>query len=221
MKKNFEYVNYSKQTLTLERNETLSKTYTLLSSTILFSAFTALLSTKYNFQVNYLLLIFNFLLLFVIEIFKKNIIGLFLVFIFTGILGFALGPIINSVLKIRYGEEILLFSLLSTGMIFMSTSLYILVTKKNLEFLSGFLLTGFILIFLGIVFNIFFNITLLNLIISSMIIILSTISIMYTTSNLINNNNIHYISATISIYLDIYNIFISMLNILRFISNRN
>ncbi|HFL8819527.1 MAG TPA: Bax inhibitor-1 family protein [Candidatus Azoamicus sp. OHIO2] len=194
-------------------NKVMKNTFMLLSSTIAFSTFTALIGIIHKNSYALPCFIISFLLLFFINVIKQNAIRLFLVFIITGLLGYSTGPLINFVLHTKNGEELIFMSLFITAGSFFLLSIYTIITKKNFQFLNSFLFIGFIIIVFCILSNIIFNIHILHLIISGFIIISSAATILYTLSEIIHSNEHDYISATITLYLQIYNIFLSLLNI--------
>ena len=203
-------------------NNVAKNTYLLLSMTILFSALMAFVSIKTNaYKVNLLYyFIISFSLLILINIFKNSIIGLLLVFAFTGFLGYELGPLLKVYLNTKTGENLIIISLSTTGFIFLFLSSYILISKKNLEFLRGFILTGTIAIIILIIISLFIKITLIQAVLSGAIIILSSAIILHTTNEIIQGEEKNYILATISLYIQIYNIFINLLNLLNIFSSK-
>lgn len=219
------YLNLIKSTenIQLEINKTLQKTYILLSSTIFFSAFVAFLSIKAHVQsLNFFTYLFSFIfLLFLINYFKNTFLGIFFVFIFTGFIGYSSGPILSKFLSIKYGKEIIFYSLVLSGCIFLMSSLYVIFTKKNFEFLNSFLYIGFFVIIFFLLLSYFVKLPYLYLVISGMIVIFSSVSILYDLSSVINSGEKNYVYITLSLYLNIYNIFMSLLNIFGFLSNRD
>ena len=203
-------------------NNVAKNTYLLLSMTILFSALMAFVSIKTNaYKVNLLYyFIISFSLLILINIFKNSIIGLLLVFAFTGFLGYELGPLLKVYLNTKTGENLIIISLSTTGFIFLFLSSYILISKKNLDFLRGFILTGTIAIIILIIISLFIKITLIQAVLSGAIIILSSAIILHTTNEIIQGEEKNYILATISLYIQIYNIFINLLNLLNIFSSK-
>lgn len=196
-------------------NKVLINTYLLLSSTIFFSAFMAFISIKFNSKpISFFpMLIVYFGLLFAINYFKKNILSLFFVFLLTGFLGYYIGPYINFFLSTKNGAQIIFMSLFLTGSLFFSLSFYSLITKKNFNFLNNFLFIGSIVIISCIFFNLFFHIKLFSVLISGFFIIFSSGIILYEINSIIHNGETDYINVTVSLYLSLYNIFLSLLNI--------
>ncbi|HIH2762985.1 MAG TPA: Bax inhibitor-1 family protein [Candidatus Azoamicus sp.] len=202
-------------------NKVLVNTYLLLSSTILFSAIMTFLSVKVGVKpIGFLpMIVIYFFLLFCINYFKKTIFSLFFVFALTGFLGYYVGPYVSYFLNIKNGSQILLSSLSLTGFIFLSLSSYAFLTKKNFNFLSNFLFIGSIVIIACMFFNFFFKIKLIYTVISGFFIIFSSASILYHISSVINEGETDYIDVTVSLYLSLYNIFLSLLNIFNITNN--
>jgi len=140
--------------------------------------------------------------------------GIFVVFGFTGLLGFGLGPMLNSFLSVPGGSEIIMTAMGGTGAIFLGLSAYALTTKKDFSFLGGMLFAGFIVIMIAALANIFLAIPALSLAISGAVILIMSGFILYDTSRIVNGGETNYIMATAGLYLSIYNIFVSLLHIL-------
>ena len=223
MNNNIDHVFKSKKYINLKIDSTLKNTYMLLSLTIIFSAFIALFTAKFIFvKINFILTLLIFYgLLFLINYFKASIWGLFFVFFLTGFMGYSLSFHLTPLFATRYGMEMITFSLFLTGFIFAILSMYVLITKKNFNFLNGFLFVGFFIILICIIVNLFFNIPLLGIIISAFFILFSSAAILYETSNIVNGGETNYILATISLYLQIYNMFVSILSIFNFFSDKD
>lgn len=202
------------QTSELETSKVLRSTYMLLSMTILFSAATA--GAAMALEVPYMglwTLLPYFVLLFVVEKTKNSAWGLVSVFALTGWLGFTAGPIINFYLGVS-GYEPILMALGGTGLIFFTLSGYVLVTKKDLSFMTGFLMTGMLVAFIAAIASVFLNIPGLSLAVSCMFLLLSSGLIMWQTSAIIHGGETNYISATVTLYVMVYNIFMILLSFL-------
>ena len=143
---------------------------------------------------------------------KNSSKGLFWVFALTGWLGFTLGPILNMYLAVKGAEPIML-ALGSTALVFFASSAYVLTTRKNLSFMSGFLMVGLLVAFIAAIANMFLQIPLLSLTISSVFALLSAGIIMWQTSAIIHGGERNYISATVILFVMIYNLFSSLLQI--------
>jgi len=154
-------------------------------------------------------------LLFLTTKFRNSALGLVFVFMLTGFMGMTLGPILNMYLKaFSNGHEIVMTALGGTGVIFLGLSGYALTSKKDFSFLGGFLMVGILVAFLASLGALFFNIPGLTLAVSAMFILLMSGMILYETSAIIHGGETNYIMATISLYVSIYNLFLSLLQIL-------
>jgi len=202
--------------LTAETNKVLRNTYQLLSMTVLFSAFTAWLSMDAGIHINiFVTLIGYFGLLFLTEKFKNSSLGILFVFMLTGFMGVTIGPILNMYLQnFSNGAELIMTALGGTGVIFFSLSAYVMSTKKDFSFLGGFLVVGALVGFLASIGAMVFNIPALSLGVSAMFVLISSGFILYETSQIINGGERNYISATVSLYVSLFNLFMSLLRLL-------
>lgn len=198
-------------------NKTLRNTYMLLSMTLLFSGLTAGLSMFLNMPpMTYLISVIGGMVIamFVLPRFANSTAGIGIVFLITGLLGFGLGPILTMYASLPNGGSIITLSLAGTGVIFMGLSAYALTTRKDFSFLGGFLMVGFLLVLIAALANIFLQIPAMSLAISSVVILIMSGFILYDTSRIIHGGETNYVLATIGLYMTIFNIFISLLQIL-------
>jgi len=198
-------------------NKVVRNTYLLLSMTLLFSGVTAGLSMVLNVPPFAYLLSTGgaFVLIWlVLPRYANRAGGVGVVFGITGLLGFGLGPILNAYLALANGPQIVGTALGGTGIIFLALSAYALTTKRDFNFLGGFLFTGFLVVLLASLANIFLAIPALTLAISAAVIMVMSGFILFDTSRMVNGGETNYVLATVGLYLSIFNIFISLLNIL-------
>jgi len=207
----------------VEINKVLRNTYLLLSVTFLFSAAMATVSTfLYMPPMTYLICIgLSFAIIwFVLPKTANSASGIFVVFAITGLMGFGIGPLLNQYLAMSNGSQIVGTALGGTGLIFFALSAYALTTKKDFSFMGGFLLVGLMVAIAASLANIFLQISGLSLAISSAIIMIMSGFILYDTSQMIHKpESSNYILMTVSLFLNIFNIFISLLHILGFASD--
>lgn len=201
----------------LEVSKVLRNTYALLAMTLLFSAFTAGLSMAAN--VGYgLSMIMSFsaigLVWFVLPRTANSAAGIWVVFAFTGLLGAGLGPMLNHYLATEAGSQIVMQALGGTALIFFGLSGYALVSRRDFSFMTGFIMVGLMVAFVAAIANIFLNIQGLHLAVSSIFLVLSSLAILWQTSRIIHGGETNYIMATTSLFVSIYNIFVSLLSIL-------
>ncbi len=199
----------------LQTNKVLRNTYALLSMTLLWSAVVAGVSMAMNLpRPNFIIMLVGFYgLLFLTEKNRNNGMGLVFTFLFTGFLGYTLGPILNLYVGAGMGD-VIITALGGTALAFLGASAYALTTKRDLSFLGGVLMAGFVVLLIGMVANMFLHMPALYLAMSAIFILFSTGAIMLTTQQIIRGGENNYISATITLYVSIYNLFISLLSIL-------
>lgn len=202
----------------LATNKLIRNTYTLLSLTLLFSALTAGLSVFLRMPpMTYLLGLGGaFLLIWLVLPRTANSAkGLGVVFAITGLLGFSLGPLLTLYLSLPNGPQIVGTAFAGTGVIFLGLSGYALMSRKDFSFMGGFLITGFLVVLMAALANIFLAIPALSLAISSAVIFIMSGFLLYDTSRMVHGReSTNYILMTVSLYLNIFNIFIHLLSIL-------
>ena len=207
----------------LATNAVLRKTYLLLSLTLLFSAFTAWLAMSINAPVlsPWITLIAYFGLLFITSALRNSPLGLLATFAFTGFMGYSLGPILNYYLHHTInGHQIVMTSLGGTGLIFFALSGYALASKKDFSYMGASLVVGLLVAFLLSLGAMVFHWPAVMMAVSAMFILLSSGVILFQTSAIIHGGETNYIMATITLYVSLYNIFISLLTLLTG-NNRN
>jgi modulator of FtsH protease len=210
------------ETAILSTNKLIRNTYTLLSLTLLFSAFTATVSVFLRMPpVTYLVSIIGAFLLMWLVLPKtaNSAKGLGVVFAITGLMGFALGPMLNMYLSLPNGPSIIATALAGTGIIFLGLSGYALTTKRDFSFLGGFLFVGLLVVFGVALLNIFLGIPALSLALSAAIVMLMSGFILFDTSRMVNGGIDNYVIATVQLYVNIFNLFVSLLHLLGFANN--
>ena len=200
----------------IEINKVLRNTYMLLAMTLLFSALTAGISMAMNFPPMGIIvtLVGYFGLLFLTAKFQNSALGLVFVFLLTGFMGLTLGPILDFYMtNVANGSQLVMTALGGTGVIFVGLSAYALVTQKDFSFMGGMLMAGILVAFLASIVTLFFPMPGLSLAISAIFILLMSGLILFETSQIIHGGETNYISATVTLYVSIYNIFLSLLHI--------
>ncbi|WP_370766270.1 Bax inhibitor-1/YccA family protein [Haemophilus sp.] len=212
-------VNSQEESL-LSTHKVLRNTYFLLGLTMAFSAVVAYISMSLNLPYpNLIVLLVGFYgLLFVTNRLANSAWGILAAFSFTGFMGYTIGPILNMYVA-RGMEDLIMLAFAGTAIVFFACSAYVLTTKKDMSFLSTAIFSLFIVLLLGIVASFFFQIPALAVGISALFVVFSTMTILYETSNIIHGGETNYIRATVSIYVSIYNLFISLLRLLSIFSS--
>lgn len=201
----------------LATNRVIRNTYILLSLTLLFSAFTAgVAMVSHAPMLNVWLVLGGYFgLLFVTQALRNSAWGLVAVFALTGFMGYTLGPLLNAyIAHYANGAQLVAYALAGTGVIFLGLSTYALTTRKDFSFMGGFLLAGILIAFLAGIANIFLGMPGLALAVSTMFMLLMCGFILYQTSSLVHGGETNYITATVSLYISIYNLFTSLLQLL-------
>ena len=203
-------------------NKVLKNTYTLLSATLFFSALMAgvgvLLALPPATHL-FTAIVAMVLGMFVLPRTANTSMGLVVLFGITGLMGLGLGGILHAYLGLPNGHQIIGTAFAGTAIIFLSLSGYALMTRKDFSFLGGFLMVGMIVMLLAAVANIFLGIPALSLAISGGFILIMSGFILFDTSRMIHDPHANYIMMTFGLYLSIFNIFISLLQILGIMSS--
>ena len=210
-------INVNTQARGISINSVLKNTYQLLSATLLFSGLMAYLALSLNLPHFGLLITLGgyFGLLYLTNKLKNSSYGILAVFALTGFMGLTLGPIIGAyTTAFSNGSELIAMAMTGTGLIFLSLSFYAITSGKDFSFLSGFLTAGIIVAFLAGIAAYFFAMPALSLTVSAAFILLMSGLILFETSNIIRGGETNYIMATVTLFISIYNLFLSLLHLL-------
>ncbi|MGM0615879.1 MAG: Bax inhibitor-1/YccA family protein [Pseudomonadota bacterium] len=203
-------------------NKVLRNTYALLAMTLLFSAVTAGAAMAMGVERMNIFVFFigAYGLMFLVHKTANSAIGLLSTFAFTGFMGFTLGPILSAYLALPNGASLIMTAFAMTGATFIGLSAVALISKKDFSFLGNFLLAGAIVLVLAMVVGLVFNIAALSLMVSAGFVLFSSAVILYQTSEIVHRaGETNYILATITLYVSIYNLFISLLSLLGIMSS--
>lgn len=198
-------------------NKVLKNTYLLLAATLGFSAVTAMISLALALPTwTYLAAVVVSMILgiFVLPKTANSTSGIGVIFGITGLLGLGLGSLLGMYLALPNGPQTVALAFGGTALIFLGLSGYALTSKRDFSFLGGFIFAGMMVVLLAIVANLFFAMPALSLAISAAVILLMSAFILFDTSRIARGEEDNYILATYGIYLSIFNIFISLLQIL-------
>lgn len=207
----------------LATNTVLRNTYGLLGLTLVFSGLIAWWAAATNAPSPGLIitLVGIYGLMFLTQALRNSFWGLAACFAFTGFMGYTLGPLLNLYIhNFSNGAALVGMAAGGTGIIFLGLSAYVLMTKKDFSYLSGFIFIGMITLLIAMLVGIFIRIPALQLAISAGFILISSGLILFQTSQIIYGGERNYIMATITLYVSIYNLFVSLLSILGAFSGR-
>ncbi len=197
-------------------NKVLTDTYRLLAMTLVTSAICALFAmwVEISHITALVMMLASFVVLFVVHKKADKASGLLWVFVFTGLLGGALGPMLTHYLSMSNGAIMITQALAGTAIIFFSLSAYAVKSKKDFSFMGGMLMAGLVVVIIAMISNLFLQIPLLSIVISSVVILIMSGFILFDTSAIIHGGERNYIIATVSMYLNLYNIFIHLLSLI-------
>ena len=201
---------------TIETNKVLKNTYFLLAMTLAFSAVTAGISMALQlpYFMGIVFTLVSFGLLFVVNKKADSASGVFWVFAFTGCMGAGLGPLLNYYAAMPNGPMLIMQALGSTALIFLGLSAYALNTKKDFSFMGGFLTVGLLVVIVASIVNIFIGSSLMFMVLNAAVVLIMSGLILFDTSRIINGGETNYIRATVALYLNVYNLFTSLLHLL-------
>ena len=199
----------------LQTNRVLRNTYMLLGMTLAWSAAVAGVAMAVNAPHPGMIitLVAFFGLLFAVHKTANSPWGLVAVFAFTGFLGYTLGPILNVYLSLDNGGVLVTSALATTALAFVGLSAYALITRKDFSFLSGFLVVGFFVLMGAVLLSLFFDLSAFHTAISAGFVLFASAAILWQTSAIVHGGETNYLLATVTLYVSIYNLFLSLLQI--------
>ena len=208
-----------------ERNRELRNTYALLALSMIPTVLGAWVgvATGLTSAMSPLIGLVVFLVgaygfMFAIQRNANSGLGVALLLGFTFFMGLMLSRILQVALGFSNGGSLIAMAAGGTGVIFFALAGVATVSKRDFSFLGKFLFVGMIVVLLAALGNIFFQIPALSLTISAVAVLVFSAYILYDISRIVNGGEDNYISATLAVYLDIYNVFVSLLNLLMFFS---
>ena len=199
----------------------LRNTYALLSMTLLFSAAVAAAAVAFKLPAPGLILTLAvyFGLLFGIHKLKNRGAGVGLVFALTGFMGWTLGPLLTRTLAMPSGGQAVMLALGATGAVFLALSAYATTTKRDLSWMGGFLFAGMIVALLAGLAAVFFQIPALALTVSAAVALLSAGLILFETKQIVDGGETHYVLATVGLFVSVFNLFTSLLQLFGFMGS--
>lgn len=194
----------------------LRNTYALLSLTLLFSAGVAAAGVALGWRSPGLVvtLVGYFGLLFAVHKLQNSGWAIPAVFALTGFMGFTLGPMLSATLSLPGGAQTIATALGATGATFLALSAYVLTTRKDFSFMGGFLFAGMVVALVLGLGAIFFEMPALGLAVSGLVALLSVGLILFETSRIVNGGETNYVMATVGLFVSVFNLFVSLLNLL-------
>jgi len=153
-------------------------------------------------------------LFFAIEANKQTTVGVYLLLVLTFVLGVMLGPLLQYTLAFRNGGQLISLAAGGTAVVFFSLAGIASSTKRNFSGMANFLMVGAIVLMVAVVANIFLQLPVMQLVLCAGFMLFSSLMILFNVSQIVHGGETNYITATLSLYMNIYNIFISLLQLL-------
>lgn len=204
------------------RNRVLRNTYVLLALTMIPTIVGAMigLSTNFSFMAAnpiaapLLMLAVMMGMLFGVMKLRNSVWGIALLFGFTFVAGWWLGPMLQVALGMSNGAQLIGMAAGGTGIVFAAMATIATTSKRDFSFMGKFLFVGLIVLIVAMLANMFFQIPALTLTISAAAVFLFSMFLLFDLNRIVNGGETNYVMATMAIYLDIYNLFIHLLNLL-------
>jgi len=208
--------------LATEQNKVLRNTYMMLALTMIPTVIGAMVGISMNFAfmaaspVMSSLLMFGAMIgmMFAVSALRNSVWGIAALLGFTFVAGVFLGPILQVALHLKNGAQLIGLAAGGTGIIFFSLATVATVTKKDFSFMGKFLFIGLILLIVASLANLFFQIPALSLTISAIAVLIFSAYILFDVSRIVHGGETNYVMATLGLFLSIYNLFISLLQLL-------
>jgi len=212
--------------LVIQQQRVLRNTYLLLALSLIPTAIGALVGVNLNFGFmraspivsSIVLLAVIYGMFFAIEKNRDSGLGVALLLALTLFLGILLGPILQVAAGFRNGGQLIALAAGGTAVVFFAMAGIATVSKRDFGFMTNFLMVGGIVIMLAVVANIFFQSPGMSLAICGALVLFSSAMILWQVSQIVRGGETNYISATLTLYMSIYNLFTSLLQILMALS---
>lgn len=210
------------QSAALQQQTVLRNTYLLLAITLIPTAIGAFIGLNLNFDIvrsnpiisAIVILAVVYGMFFAIEKNRDSGLGVVLLLGLTLFLGVILGPLLQVALGMKSGAQLVAMAAGGTAVVFFTMSGIGATTKRNLSFMGNFLAVGCIVAMLAVVANIFFASPVLQLTICAVFVLLCSMIILYQVNQIVQGGETNYVSATLTLYMSIYNLFSSLLQLL-------
>jgi modulator of FtsH protease len=145
---------------------------------------------------------------------RNSALGIVLLLAMTGLLGWFLGPLLNVALSMRNGMQLVGYAAVGTGVIFLAMGSIAMTTKRDFSFMGKFLFVGMIALLVAIFANMWLQIPALALTISTLVIVVFSLFLLYDLNRIIRGGETNYVMATTGVYLSLFNIFANLLHLL-------
>lgn len=215
-------IDHGSVVLGAQANRVLRNTYLLLAVSLIPTLIGAAIGQSISFAfmaasplVSSLLMIaVMFGLMFGVSALRNSIAGVFLLLGFTFVMGVFLGPILQVAAGLSNGGELVGIAAGGTALVFFVLASVATVSGRDFTNMGKFLLIGLVLLIVASLANIFFQVPALSLTISAIAVLIFSGFILYDVSRIVRGGETNYVMATMSLYLNIYNLFVNLLQLL-------
>ena len=222
MDSNIPVINQTVSTAVEAQNRVLRNTYALLALSMVPTVIGALIGTTLGASLMMgspmltMLLFFGvaFGLMFGIEKTKNSSMGVVLLLAFTFFMGLMLGPLLRVALGYSNGGTLIAIAAGGTGAVFFVLAGVASNTKRDFGNLGKFLFIGVILMIIASIANIFLHMPILQLALSAIGVLIFSGFLLFDINRIVRGGETNYITATLAVYLDIYNLFVNLLQLL-------
>jgi len=213
---------YESSSRVVATHRVLRNTYMLLGLSLIPTALGAFIGMNMNFSfmagspiISTLLMIAVMLgMLWAVQANRDSGLGVVLLLAFTGVMGLFLGPILQVAAGLSNGGQIVTLAAGGTAAIFLTLAGIATTSKRDFSFLGKFLMIGLVMLILASLANLFFQIPALALTLSGVAVLLFSGLLLFDISRIVNGGETNYVMATLAVYLDLYNIFVNLLQLL-------
>jgi len=146
--------------------------------------------------------------------YRNSAIGIGLLLLMTGLLGWFLGPLLNAALALKNGAQLVGYAAAGTGAVFLGMAAIATATKRDFSFMGKFLFVGMIVLLVAMIANVFLQIPALALTISSLAIVVFSLYLLHDLSRIVTGGETNYVIAATGVYLSLFNIFANLLQLL-------
>ena len=210
------------QDYALQQHKVLRNTYMLLALSLIPTVIGAAIGTNIDLsfvRASPIMSFFAVLAIFygwiyAIERTKESALGVVLLLGFTLFLGLLLGPLLHKVLGFKNGTELVMMAAGGTAAVFFVMAGVASSSKRDFSGLGNFLMVGAVIIMLAVVANVFLQSPMLYVVLIGAFVLFSSLMILWQVNAIVRGGETNYISATLSLYISIYNLFSSLLQLL-------
>ena len=146
--------------------------------------------------------------------FRNSVIGIGLLLLMTGLFGWFIGPLLNYALAMKNGMQLVGYAAAGTGMIFFTMGTIATVTRRDFSFMGKFLFVGMIAVLLAAIANLFLQIPVLGLVVSTVVLVVFSLYLLHDLSRIVTGGETNYVLATTGVYISLLNVFTSLLHLL-------